>query len=242
MTCFAAVSNEWTLELVDGNDFNERFDPTALVAGGVVMGIIGGVFELPEDERPRVQAWIPRKWRDSVVCGRITSNDGHYEAENAWVIPADWPGHHANFAFPTDYVDQTKSIGPADMGVSVSHGACTTEPKQYTHAFWNSDTGQSTGALTLLLNSYRASEVYLLVGDGADATVVECEKIQTTDDRTQSHSHADENASPVRRVAFDYQCLLGANLLSPPNTAIEINRIRRRQADKPITITIVNRE
>jgi len=250
---------EKVLKLVDPQTFIERLDPAALVAGGVVMGLLGADLKSkPEllrsadmqletgvrsadlldrvpssqgEERRRVQAFIPRQWvaeGNGIICARVNSNDGYYEAENAYMIEAGWTTGVATLEFKTEYPIETGELGAENVAVSVSLGKCATEPQSYAPAFWNAALGAPGGGdngLILILNSYRASEVYLLVYNKEFTTVVDCIAIE---------------GQP--RVAFDYVCPLWPELIPPGSkTRIEVNRIRRRQADAPLTLFIDHR-
>lgn len=207
--------------------FSERLDPAALISGGVVMGLhVRGEAEiLPADQRPRLLAIVPEAWGGHEMCARLSSSDGRYEAQIDYLIPAHWKTVVADLEFApyTRYPGETSLIEPMEVAAVVSRGRCRTEPTLYAPAFWNAAPRDPGEGLSLLLNSYRASEVYLSVGEGAKAQLIEsCEAV-----------------TDAPRTTFDFRCELEPEVVRVGEvTRVEVNRIRRRHADPPLVFYV----
>ena len=114
--------------------------------------------------------------------------------------------------FPSAYQDLLATLDPNDLAVSISNGECASSPGEKAVAIWNEAT--ATTELSLLVNSFRADEVFIYLGD--DPKAIRCEPMN---DRAMS--------------AFDSVCALP--LKQNGMVAVTLYRISNGKPAKPST-------
>ena len=138
---------------------------------------------------------VPEDWLGKQMCARVVSADGLYEAVNTYTIPEVLPRGTATVSlaevpFDTAYGERLSEAESDGLAIRVTLGACESgAPRDATVAYWNADDARR---VTLLINSFRASRVFVYVGDGT-APPVACDSI----------------ALPAR-TAYDTTCALEA--------------------------------
>ena len=159
----APASAETRLALA-GEGFNEVLRDAAEISGVVIAGI-----QRHGDEGgTALAADFPAAWADATACVRVLTGDGLYEAANAYLLPADWAGGVAVLPFPTTYGDLLASAAPGTLAIRAGLGDCDGPPGASALAYWNAAPG--SGPPTLLVNAFRADEVFAYAGDAPEAT------------------------------------------------------------------------
>lgn len=200
----------------------EHYGSKARISSGEqVAGIVVGLLMSgpKATARPALFARVPAAWRGADMCVRVVSSDGRYEAVQAYAIGAAWRGGVARLPFKSDrHEELLKELESADIAVAVRRGACGEDSAEYAPAGWNEDIPADTDGARLLVNSARADEVYLVVGD-AD---ISCVPSQSSN-----------------RTAFDFICdLPGAILFGGEALSVEVNRVRRGSFDAAVAVVI----
>jgi len=190
---------------------NEILAEVAQISGAAIAGvmIVGPMTASP----PALSARIPREWAGSDMCVMLVSDDGRYEAARDYAVPAGWTGGHADIPYPTRYAAFLRETTTDTLAVTVRQGGCATSEDEYALAGWNADISSEPETAKLLVNSYRADEVYLIAHD-TDEQIV-CEELRKE-----------------RRTAFDFACNLPARLVYGQGAVtIEVNRVRDGQIE-----------
>lgn len=202
-----------------GGDFNEEFRESAQVSGSIVVGVLTA--GLQEGTGSLVSARVPSDWDGGDVCVAVISADGLYNARNAYQIGKEWAGKNAEIEHDTAYKTELRDLPPEKVAVRVWSGGCTNEQIEYTPAFWNALPSSQITKLTLLVNSFRADEVFLYPSpDTADPIVC---------DRIDDAGH----------TAFDARCVIPSEHLSVSVMDIELLNIRNREMDPPLRIKVL---
>ncbi|MEQ6248122.1 hypothetical protein ABMC89_04450 [Sulfitobacter sp. HNIBRBA3233] len=157
--------------VLKSNPFNEILRDTAEISGVVVVGTQRHGSRQPEQNELQLSSNLPAGWAGGTICTRVRSGDGLYEASNEYDIPSDWAGGNAVLPFPSAYQDLLATLEPNDLAVSISNGECASSPGETAIAIWNEAT--ATTELSLLVNSFRADEVFVYLGD--DPKAIRCE-------------------------------------------------------------------
>lgn len=201
------------------SDLVERYAPAAQISGTPVMGLsLAGMLN---PSAGRITAFVPARWQEQVFCVRVVSSDGRYLAQREYRAPAQWQSGLVSLEFPTRSSSRLSHTGAQDIGVTLWVGSCEDTPAalRIAPAIWNNAEAISGGG-ELLVNSFRAQETYLIVGERRER--IACSFL--------AHE---------RRTAFDTSCTLPEGLLEPGQTLeVELNRIRRGQIVPGETFTI----
>lgn len=188
-------------------ELSERYAPTADISGTPVVGLVSSGGAAPS--RHAITAHVPSAWAGTVICAKMVSSDGRYDAERSFRVPEEWRSGLATLDFPTRFGAEINALGKGELGVMVTAGSCMepASPMEMVPAAWSSVDLAETG--TLLVNSFRADETYLLIGAlGLD---IGCMPLQSE-----------------KRTAFDTQCELPAEVfMQGDRIEVELNRIRR---------------
>lgn len=188
-------------------ELSERYAPTADISGTPVVGLVSAGAAVPD--RHAITARVPAAWAGKVICAKMVSSDGRYDAERSFRVPEAWRSGLATLDFPTRFGAELNALGQGELGVMVIAGSCT-EPAaamEVVPAAWSSAELAETG--TLLVNSFRAEETYVLIGAlGLDIACVPL--------------------ASEKRTAFDTECALPAEIFRQgERIEVELNRIRR---------------
>ncbi len=199
--------------------FHEALLKAARISGAVVVGVQARTLvEGPVDFR----AHVPAAWADQMICVRVVSADGLYEAVNTYHVDAAWRGGSAEFPypdvpFPTEYGQRLSESVANGLAIRVSRGDCTAgQTTEATVAFWNTT---ALTELTLLINSFRADRVFAYVGQ--DAPPVKCEPVDLQG-----------------RTAYDTVCVI-KDRPQPGNVDVSIYRVKTGGASAEDKITVV---
>jgi hypothetical protein len=172
--------------------FHERLLEAARISGAVVAGL---QVRRPARSVVDLKVHVPEEWLGKKICARVVSADGLYEAVNTYTIPEGLRGGIAmasleGVPFDTAYGQRLSEAESDGLAIRVTLGDCESgAPRDATVAYWNAD---DAGQVTLLVNSFRASRVFVYIGDGT-ASPVACEAV----------------ALPAR-TAYDTKCALEA--------------------------------
>lgn len=190
----------------------------ARISGDVLAGAIFAA--APSQEPPALFARVPLDWAGTRLCVRVVTLDGLYEAERGYTVPPDWPGGRAQFLYPTDYRDRLAG-SYLETGVTITRAACDEESPVHLVAYWN-DAGTATAEeILLLVNSFRADEVYLFVGDDPAAPAIDCAVVEAE-----------------QRTSFDFRCSIPLDQARGGEFTVELNRLRSGQPDPPRLYTL----
>lgn len=173
-------------------------------------------------ERPALWAAVPASWRGKSLCLRLLSADGTYTAQQSFAVSPDWRGGVSPLGFATAFADRLEALKADEMAVRISLGDCSTGDAVYALGSWNSDRRSGPMDGVLLLNSMRASEVYLIEkGTGRELSCT----VKTADAST----------------SFDTLCPIPAPLLGGEGRlTFEVNSIRRGTFD-PVTLLSIEK-
>lgn len=207
-----SVNAEPTVTL-KSDPFNEVLRESAEVSGIVVAGVqrhgsgdLSGV---------SLMADLPAGWAGGSVCVHVLSSDGLYEAESSYMLAEGWEGGQAQLGFPTTYTTMLETKTPGELAVRVSSGDCATPDQMMTIANWNDAQGRSP--LSVLLNSFRADEVFAYLNDSAEA--ITCTRIES-----------------AGLTAFDQICELPAELRGP--VTLMLYRIKNGKPARPTKVKL----
>lgn len=197
--------------------FAERLENTARISGNIVSSFTANGKLVAE--KPFLEIFIPAKWAGQYFCMSLVSNDGLYEGQRNFLIEDSWKGGNFIIRLDTKYEDYLANTNSDSFGSLVSKGKCGTNSQEITLAGWNKSITAKKLDYQILINSYRADEVYLIL-DKQDE--VECSETKNT-----------------KKIAFDFVCRIPNKLMTNQNiTKVEINRIRRGIFDEPLFISI----
>lgn len=201
--------------VLKSNPFNEILRDTAEISGVVVVGTQRHGVRKPDQDDVQLSSNLPAGWAGGTICTRVRTGDGLYEASNEYDLPGDWAGGNAVLPFPSAYQDLLATLEPNDLAVSISNGECASSPDEAAVAIWNEAT--ATTELSLLINSFRADEVFIYLGD--DTNAIRCEAMN---DRAMS--------------SFDSVCALP--LEQNGMVAVTLYRISNGKPAKPSTMQL----
>lgn len=168
--------------------------------------------DLPLESRPRIEAFVPRNWRGSTICARLTTMIGDYDAGHEYKIPETWSEARANLVYEGTEPDLVAAITPEDGGIVVERGGCVGDAadqiQQFTANFWNDRTRlilNENGKAVLQLNmnvarvdELLASAALMPVGEELD---VDCQVLDSPDAIAFNHRCA---------ILFDPSILAGS--------------------------------
>lgn len=204
---FPALGETFRLQ-VAGDKFNEVVRESAQISGVVVAGVLRhGVGDTGD-----LSAAIDPTWESEFICVRVLSGDGFYEAENTYVLPAQWDGGLAQFDFPTRHAELLSGLPEGAVAVRVTEGDCSQRQPSAALANWR---GAEGGAAALLINAFAADEVFMYVGTQA----VACERIAISG-----------------LAAFDTSCALPDGLSG--RVEITIYRLQGGSASEPSIVRL----
>lgn len=197
---------------------DEVLAQTARISGAAVAGAM--IVGPQASTLPLLSARIPAAWAGTDICVTLVSDDGRYEASRDYSVSTGWSGGLADIPYPTRYGDFLKATTAETLGVTVQKGGCAAAEDEYALAGWNAEIGSEPETATLLVNSYRADETYLISHDTDEE--VACEEIRSE-----------------RRTAFDFACELPSHLIYGEGAVtLEVNRIRDGQIETAKVIDI----
>ncbi|WP_181701602.1 hypothetical protein [Chthonobacter albigriseus] len=201
-----------------------------IAGGGVVIGFFAT--GEPVEERPRAEAVIPAAWKGSWLCVALVSADGRYERSQSLRVRDDWSGGSETVPMSSDFMEFLKASSPLPqaggstkvdgntLSVLIHKGRCEAKAGEVAPVTWNQSMPYSPQTYVLRLNSFSASEVYLIVG--RNKMRIECFKLDASDE-----------------MAFDYDCRIPGDMLgTEPFVKIEINRLRNGQIDRPVVLRV----
>ncbi len=207
-------------EIPPVGDLKEVYHEAAVISGGVIVGVMRS--GPPSDVSPFLSAKLPTDWADVEICARVVSSDGRYQAERAYLVPSGWRDNVALMPYQTRFPEKLARYDSEHIAVAVSQGNCGARPTRFVPASWNAEELSEDHGIVLLVNSIRASEVYLFAGRDLTASEVLC-------------MPADKGS----RAAFDYRCEIPVNDLSGGVVEVELNRVRDRKLDPPLYFELV---
>jgi hypothetical protein len=204
------------------------------------LHVIGS--NLPEQQRPQIEAVMPENWLGTTICARITTIVGDYTALVEFKVPDEMVTRRARLKFSTSYQDMITSISPNNSGITLERGACIGDEREdnpeYTVNFWNEGalTGEDADQdveLMLNMNIARADELLVTaVLQGSDAPPVElghsCARINSPDALAYNFrcsvtipaglmpTHSDAT------IKFDYERLYRGRVSAPRSAMIFI--------------------
>jgi hypothetical protein len=202
-----------------GGDFNEEFRESAQVSGSLVVGVLAA--GLQDGTGSLVSTRVPKDWGGGSVCVSVISSDGLYNARNAYQIGKEWAGKNAEIEHDTDYTEELRTMSSDKVAVRVWSGDCENEKTEYTPALWNTLPSAKIAELKLLINSFRADEVYLYPSPDA-IEPISCSRIE--DDG---------------HTAFDARCTVSSEYLGDGVLDMEVVNIRNRELDPPLSIRVL---
>ncbi|WP_428927843.1 hypothetical protein [Marinibacterium sp. SX1] len=203
-------------ELNPTSPLSESLGDKAQISGNIVAGFMS--VGQQAEHKPHIEALVPRAWGGSDVCLTLVSQDGRYEAYGEYAVPANWAGGVVSVPIQSRYNDYLRSTDRDHFAAMLSQGHCDARGAVVTPLSWNEEVPGSPSDYVLLVNSYAADEVYVILADGAD---VDCHK-------TGAANH----------VAFDFTCPIPESGLAE-GAEIQINRIRSGRSDRPHFIEVV---
>ncbi|QPM90831.1 hypothetical protein [Pseudooceanicola algae] len=187
--------------------FLEQLTEAARISGAVFAGI---QVQQSDTENIDLRAHIPLSWRGKEICARVVSANGLYEAVNTYRV-SDYLGiqeeDETKVAIPFDtQYEEILATAPKDsLAIKISLGSCSSgQSSDTTVAFWN---GKDSSRVSLLVNSFRATKVFVYIGDNPQLPTV-CEPVE----------------APAR-TAYDTLCQM-ADL--PPGERLKLSVFRVR--------------
>ncbi len=214
----AAVLVSWPafaapLELAPDGEFYENYGAATKISGAPIVGVMA--LGSPRPGVP-LTATIPASWGGMAICARLVSSDGRYEARGQYRVPVGWGGGVAELDYPTDITNKIAQLTADEIAALISRGDCDHRTRPLALAEWKADPGV---AATLLVNSFRSEETFLVFPSGAD---VSCEPIAS-----------------AQRTAFDMSCSIPDELAAgAASLEIEINRVRAGSIAPPTVVTV----
>lgn len=211
--------------------------------------------EIDVNRRPQIVALIPDSSPQTrsaqLICARITSISGNYEAIVQFSIPPrEAPGTAGGtrpmdartLSFDSKFPDALKSFTPDNSGIVVSRGVCvgdTAGETEYIATVWNNDLGamtqpSGTAKMVLNMNIARADEIVptaRIAGNVRLDTPI-CEKIEGLE--TLAFNYRCEVVVPVARLSgsgatnleFTYEALYRGRTSRPRTAKIEIGAMQ----------------
>ncbi|MCB1389207.1 MAG: hypothetical protein KDK12_08750 [Rhodobacteraceae bacterium] len=144
-------------------EFNEELREAALISGTQLVGLqrsgnAGGELSL--------QLAAPADWAGERICLRLISSNGRYEARARYDVPADHAGGVLGLQFPTTHARFLAELSGDGLAVLATRNGCDAPDPEFAIAVWN----RGVGPVRLLLNSFRADEVFVLIDGGGQAS------------------------------------------------------------------------
>lgn len=198
-----------------GNPFNEVLRDAAEISGVVVAGVLRHGSASKDAGAVSLAADLPSDWAGSPICARVLSSDGLYEASSRYELDDAWEGGVATLSFPTVHGEFLTELVPGSVAVRITQGDCKAPGGRSTVALWNAS--PSAGPVFLMVNAFRADEVFAYVGDAA--APVRCEPLSLTG-----------------LTAFDHGCELPDGLSGQVDVALY--RIVNGKPAEPVTIRL----
>jgi hypothetical protein len=165
-------------------------------------------------------AAVPAAWQGSRVCLRLVSSNGRYTAQQAYRVADDWAGGVTRLRYETAYSADLQSEEFSSMAVRLTRGECGTVAAVYALTGWNTGYPAKIEKGVLLVNSFRASEVYLI--DRATGKDIPCQPMGVD-----------------AQTSFDTKCPLPLEILTGAGRLeLEINSVRRGTFDPVVLVSI----
>jgi hypothetical protein len=187
--------------------------------------VIGAVRPWREPAAPRppldaITADIPAEWRRDPVCLALVTQDGLYEYRSTLQAPADWDGATPVALEFEPSIALLERYAAGEVALLTGRGDCDAEPAALAPASLGLAAAGRAETVELLINSFRADEVYLIVGHAPDFAVQECRPL-----------------AQGSRVAFDHRCPIPVGSFDGP-TPVQIMRLRNQSPDPRIEILL----
>lgn len=202
--------------LIAPGELVESYHEAARISGTIVAGVQSLGTDGP-GPRASLSAYVPDDWE--TMCLRLVSRDGRYTGEQQFSVAPERDGGWERIAFNSSFEDELLDYADSEMAVLLGAGTCLAGDGRFTLTGWDR-AGTPGGAIAILVNSFRADEVYMI--NKNNQRDFDCARI--------------EGAS---RTAFDAICTLpSAELETSGTISLEINRIRNGGFDPPEIIEI----
>lgn len=187
--------------------FREELSEAARISGAVFAG-----FQVERSDTGEIdlRAHIPTDWRGQKICIRVVSADGLYEAVNNYQISDTFnkdreDGLPEIIPFDTKYEEFLSKAPSGSLAIKATLGSCEAgQSPDATVGLWNE---KFSGSVSLLVNSFRASKVFVYIGEASQPPVL-CDPI-------------DNQA----RIAFDTVCNI-TNLTPGDRVKLSVYRVR----------------
>jgi len=207
-------------------------DEADVSARAVVIGAVRPWREgtVPKSPLEAVLADIPPGWGEDAVCLALVTQDGLYEYRSTLRATDDWAGGTpVALEFSPTYDELLERYAVGEVALLARRGACDGEPTTFAAASLGTvEAGRAgeieadprTDEIELLINSFRADEVHLVVGAAPDYVVATCTPL--------------ERGS---RVAFDHRCAVPLDAIDGP-TPVQVLRLRNQTPDPRIELVL----
>ena len=198
-----------------GDPFNEVLRDAAEISGVVVAGVLRHGAAADNAGAVSLAADLPPDWAGSPICARVLSSDGLYEATSRYELDRTWNGGVATLSFPTIHGAFLTGLEPGAVAVQITQGDCQSPMDRSTVALWNA--APAAGTAVLLVNAFRADEVFAYVGDAP--APVRCEPL------------------PLKGLtAYDHGCTLPEGLSG--QVEVSLYRIVNGKPAEPATVRL----
>lgn len=145
--------------------------------------VVAGALRHGTSPEAELSVHLDPSWQSDLICARVLSADGLYEAENAYALPAGWAGGVAELAFPTRHADLLAGLPSGAVAVRITNGSCTERTSDAALALWRGANGEPAN---LLINAFAADEVFMYAG----RTAIECTPLPISGLAAYDHSCA----------------------------------------------------
>jgi hypothetical protein len=200
---------------------DEMLAEPQVTADAVFVGLVWPRKEGMPSQVDAILAAFPPELRGEEVCVRVTTEDGLYSGKARYRES----GQATSRLTLLPYIPQQAELAEyADQDIAVLAFPCATQSDISTVAVasWGSSTVDELGPeAVLLVNSFRASSAFLIIGDSKQADCVAIEGGQ--------------------RAAYDFSCPLSISDLKS-GTRIALYRTRGTSMDPEVAINVVGWE
>lgn len=196
-------------------------DRADVSARAVVIGVVRRAAPELDGAADAIVADIPVDWAPGPVCLALLTQDGLYEYRSTYAPPPGWDGEQP-VMLPFEPTTDVLARYPREEVALLAHrGACDVPEAPIAPASWPAAADDGGTIVELLINSFRADEVFLVVGTPPDVALAECAAVETG-----------------ARVAFDFRCPLRIDSFHGP-TPVQVMRLRNQTRDPRVEVDIV---